>query len=175
MLDLNGYTVTAENLVSYGNIVDSSKGEALIKVSGHKEIRRDNSAMALYDAGAEGYRFFDYDTESQMKEVDANTKKFGVRMLFNEAKAYELLAASDNANTAVVMDIVINGETYKYTFSSAILAEYARTAFAKLGEVSQTKVTLVLTITGYEKVVGKTVTVSGAYGSTTGVASDLVY
>ncbi len=177
-LDLNGHTLTAANLNSYGNIIDSSKGDAVLKITDGTlfYIYKDNPAMALYDAQAEGYRFFDYEVNSMMKEPDNNTKKFGVQIDFEQAKAYELLAADGNADTAVSLDIVINGQTYTHTFSAGILAEYAEQAGAKLGTASTTKTTLVLTVTGYANIPeGTMVTVSGSYVSTTGVASSFSY
>ena len=62
-LNLNGYTLKVDNLISFGNILDSSEGEGGIIISKDEAVsaihmQPTNAAMPMYDASIAGYRFF---------------------------------------------------------------------------------------------------------------------
>ncbi len=68
VLDLNGYTLTTESLLTYSSsaIVDTSENaNGLLKITeaDGNMICADNSQLPVYDAEADGYRFFAIDVE----------------------------------------------------------------------------------------------------------------
>lgn len=147
-LDLNGYTLTAENFMAFGHVTDSTDGEGKLIIGQDKytDLLADNKAMPLYDEN--GYRFFDYEfLHEQRASGSADVNKYYVRLGFNKAKAYELLAADANAdlNIGVNLTIVKDGQTkhVNYVFSDQTIDAYAEQS----ADLTKTKA-IILTVSG---------------------------
>lgn len=147
-LDLNGHTLTAENFMAFGHVTDSTDGEGKLIIGKDKytDLLADNAAMPLYDT--DGYRFFDYEfLYEQRASGNADANKYYVRLGFNKAKAYELLAADANAdlNIGVNLTIVKDGQTkhVNYVFSDQTIDAYAEQS----ADITKTKA-IILTVSG---------------------------
>ncbi len=118
-VDLNGHTLTAAEFVGIaGNVVDSSAGnEGLLKTSG--AFNPDNADLPLYDAVAEGYRFFDYllEVHDAAEAVNTYSQKFWFKFHFYtddactelDQDAYALVAAG-GSGFEISTELTWNGE-----------------------------------------------------------------
>ena len=132
-LDLNGYRVMADNLIAFGQIVDSSDGKgALITSQNTAEafvsFQVENRALPLYDTDCGGYRFFSYriiNAGTKFEQEDMSWVKYGFKIIFDSMKAYELLACEDNA--AINVELKINGRSFSYRFSHKLAEQLYET------------------------------------------------
>lgn len=135
-LDLNGYTLTAENFMAFGHVTDSTDGEGKLIIGKDKytDLLADNAAMPLYDGN--GYRFFDYEfLYRQNVSPVAGANQYAVRLAFNKAKAYELLAANDDLKIGVNMTVTKDEgkvQHVNYVFSDNAMNEYAAQSAADM-------------------------------------------
>lgn len=172
-LDLNGYTLTAENFMAFGHVTDSTDGEGKLIISKDKytDLLADNAAMPLYDEN--GYRFFDYEfLYRQNASTVAGANQYAVRLAFNKAKAYELLAANDDLKIGVNMTVTKDDgkvQHVNYVFSDNTMNEYAAQSAANM---TKTKA-IILTVHGVD---GLNLTAQSSLTSPTRIAlgGDLV-
>lgn len=172
-LDLNGYTLTAENFMAFGHVTDSTDGEGKLIISKDKytDLLADNAAMPLYDGN--GYRFFDYEfLYRQNVSTVAGANQYAVRLAFNKAKAYELLAANDDLKIGVNMTVTKDEgkvQHVNYVFSDNTMNEYAAQSAANM---TKTKA-IILTVHGVD---GLNLTAQSSLTSPTRIAlgGDLV-
>jgi hypothetical protein len=177
-LDLNGHAVTAANLISFGNILDSTEGNGGIVISNDDSkagihMQKDNTAMPLYDN--DRYRFFTYDVISAGTKdhttdaaVAENAVKFGTKIVFNSRSAYELLAG----DAKLVMQLQLGDNTYLCQFDAATMQKLSN-AVAENFE-GRDKLAVTLTVYGLEALTEET-NVSATpvlYSSTDVVGSD---
>lgn len=106
VLNLNGYTLTAENIDSTApgaSIIDITGGEGLLVVNGDCEFAEDNAQLPLVDEKAAGYRFFSVTVKSVAvtgKKSDAPKYWFQVKFE-NFDKVYDLLKAGSDLDIKV--------------------------------------------------------------------------
>ncbi len=132
-LDLNGHSVTADNLVAFGQIIDSSDGKGVLITSQNTaeafvSFQVENRALPLYDTDCGGYRFFSYriiNAGTKFDEADLSWVKYGFKFVFHSMKAYELLAREDNA--AINVELKINGRSFSYRFSHKLAEQLYET------------------------------------------------
>ena len=155
-LDLNGHILTVSSLNSYGDIVDGTEGEGGIRMEGEESyfnLMPQNTAVALYDAQADCYRFFTPEFEAKAAEqTDADTVKFAIRLGLPSAKAYALLDDEDNRKDLFIKMELVNADgtvqtTIEYEFSKEIIEEYV----ARSSDMVK-KYGISLTVQGLEKV-----------------------
>jgi len=134
-LNLNGSTLKVDNLISFGNIIDSSEGGGGIIISKDEKVsaihlQPTNTAMPMYDDSIAGYRFFTYivdtidtvQTHADNAAIAENAVKYGIRVIFESPLAYELLAADEDI--ALIMSISVNGKIpIRYKFKSPIMVK----------------------------------------------------
>ena len=150
-LDLNGHTVYANNLASFGDVIDSGDGTAVLVIAKsddgeHIILKKDNTQLPLYDSQAGGYRFFTYSTEALKRaDEDTNVVKYGMRLKFTNQSAYLLLA---DADVALTMDLEIGDYRFTYTFKASTLATYAE--WLQREPESVDTLVIVLTVTGLD-------------------------
>lgn len=167
-LDLNGNTITAESLTSFGNIVDSTEGEGLVKIAKnetsqpHLILNTVTTSLPLYDAADGGYRFFTPEFEHQEKKLDDPDKvKYAIRVGLSE-KGYALLDDADNYNAlSVCLKLTKDGEDFKtinYSFKQTTVEEYVSKSTGGAGK----KYGLMLTVSGLEAAAEKGITLSAS-------------
>ncbi len=133
-LDLSGYTLTANHVMAFGQITDSTDGDGKLVVdknNGRISLLPNNTAMPLYDAENECYRFFNYILENLGAKTNKDENhidlldtqvRFGVKLFFNEMKAYELLAANTKNENALTLHLAIGEKSdYYIVFKQKIM------------------------------------------------------
>ena len=127
-LDLNGHTLTAENFMAFGRVIDSTDGEGKLIVGADKvfNLTADDGILHLYDT--DGYRFFKYEFRHIEKETgNADTVQYSVGLGFTNKDAYALLLA-DDVDFGVKMIITkADGSVQgiEWIFSDTLMAEFA--------------------------------------------------
>ena len=112
-LDLAGHELKATDFNAFGDVVDSTEGEGLLKLQeGSYGIRENNPSLPIYDSTAGGYRLYTY----QYKELYAyevagqNTVQFWFELRFDNTDAWKLLASGATHGLRI---------SSKYRFSEA--------------------------------------------------------
>ena len=172
--NLNGYTLNADNLISFGNVIDD-KGTGVLAMSRSRDeallsLMPGNTTLPLYDAGVGGYKFFAYELTNlgiKESETTADSAKFGMRLSFTNESAYALLA---DDGLELGMNIAIDREgkesLLQFSFPADIMAAYAE------GMSAGTADAITLTISGLSLLsAGDTVTVTPTLLSTSDVAA----
>lgn len=144
-LDLNGKDLNASSLTVYGNLVDGATGGDALVSSDNFHIAG-TSYLPVYDASADGYRFYKYTiNELGSKTPDENTVKFGYRLNLDNSAGYRLLQ-DDTSKVSITAVISWTGDgsgSMTYSFKAATLA-----SFAKAMEDGLTTYAITLTVTG---------------------------
>ncbi len=164
-LDLNGHTLTVPYFMSFGNVVDSTDGDGLIKVgkntpSSFAKLQAENTYLSLYDTPHNGYRFFSYDIENlgvkEFKNSDdvVTSLKYGIRLHFQNTNAYTLLSDAANADVNLIFTFTIRypnatSNTLLYTFSHSTLSTFAQQY------VNSPDKAITLTVSGMESLASK--------------------
>ena len=169
VLDLNGHELSVNNVLAFGDIIDSTEGIGkLVRNQNARVIlNAENSAMPLYDTN--GYRFFTYTLASAgPKNGTTDSVQFGVQLTFANTDAYALLAT--DAATTVEMDLTVtkgdNVTDLVFTFKQGTLEQY-NDSWNNRTDLTKTP-TLVLTVSGIEGVDSISCT-PGIYQATTTV------
>lgn len=160
-LDLAGHALTASTVIAnvgVGQIVDSSIGEGIIKITKNSEdvanllLTKDHGTLPLYDAQDGGYRFFTPTFESQERESgDTNKRIFGIRVGLPSEKAYDLLDDTDNYKVlSIKLVLTKDGDTQPTTidhaFKQTTVEEYVSESLKDLNK----KKGIMLTVTGLD-------------------------
>ena len=161
-LDLNGYKLTVNNLVSFGNVIDSTEGKGGLVISNDKAqalvyLQENNAAFPLYDT--DHYRFFTYSVVNggtKAVDGDANAVKYGVKVLFHSLDAYRLLADEANADASLLFNMTIGTQNIPYKFNrSTLLALY--NTISEKGIANNASYAITLTIRGLDQLESGTV------------------
>lgn len=125
-LDLNGYTLTADSVLTYrsNGIIDSSEnvsGLLKIKEAEGNMISADNVQLPVYDHTADGYRFFSVAVFSHtVTGKNANTPKAWFKIQAeNMAQLYNLI--SSGSEMEIKLKMTWDGQTEE-TYAVATLA-----------------------------------------------------
>lgn len=153
-LDLNGKNLTVPNIFSFGDIIDSTDGNGGLVISNDKEqafvgLQETNNYLPLYDTNC--YRFFDYDVVSAGKKTGTNTVKFGVKVNFDNEKAYDLLQNDGE----LVLDLMIGEQNIPYKFNPATMTKLYNAV--KADWTNRSKYAIALTISGLDNLPSDTV------------------
>ena len=171
-LDLNGYTLTADQVISFGGFVVDSKdgvGGIVIAKNGTDDahllqLPANNTALPLYDEGFSGYRFFNCTLEHKGRAREGYYQ-FGYILKMSDA-AFALLVDA-NGDGVIDADIDLN---YDITiqvdekephqllrkFKVEIMEEYAEKQL--LDDVNT--YAAVLRVTGFDQVTTQVVTLT---------------
>ncbi len=158
-LDLNGYTLTAPQFLSFGNVIDSKDGRGLL--ANHRNsasdivfLQQENTQLPLYDRNADGYRFFVYDiinkgSREVMTGQTVTTVKFGVQLSFTNTDAYRILQEAENTDITLTLALTLRypnspDTPIRYTFSHRTLSAYANAMLNGSGN------TIVLKVNGID-------------------------
>lgn len=173
-LDLNGYTVKADNFLSFGQVLDSTEGTGGLYIgrttdNGFTLLQDNNIALPLYDTAFGGYRFFSCTVTNKTPRTDEDFVKYGANIKLGSEDAYRLLLDSANVNVSLSMELDITGNaSMTYTFNHSILAQYATAVLNNMARESNLVITL--KISGlHELAIGSTVTATPTLTSVTRV------
>ena len=145
-LDINGKTLTAEEIMVNGALVDGTQGAGLVAVDAgqlfintNQENESNTNVLPLYDDEAMGYRLFNVAVNQKNHRVSTGKVEYGVSIVlgngtYNE-KAYKLLADGANADIMLKFNLLLNGETKLFyevkrdtfvEYANAVMADSAR-------------------------------------------------
>ena len=161
ILNLNGKYITANNVLAFGNVIDSTQGKGGLKISNSKaeaftQLQATNTHMPLYDKANGCYRFYEYNLNVIKYQVSGDAIKFGYRVRFADSSAYILLADTENSGVKISVNLSwteADGDKQEmlYNVRPMTVANYAEQAYAQaVSETEPLKVTktIEVTITG---------------------------
>ena len=175
-LDLNGKTLKVDSFNAFGYVIDGTAGgESLLIVAiGECTLEPTNPFLPVYDTTGEesGYRFYAFELPIMNKPVNENQTKFGVRLTFTNADAYEIIKSSAETGLSVGLTIKIAGyDDFKMTYKASTLVEYAETM--QRTDLGNGKPVMVVTISGLGVLeAGTTITAYTTVLSTTSVSAE---
>ncbi len=194
-LDLNGYTLTANNILSFGNVIDSATDDnetatvGGIKISNNTanafvSLQAGNTYLPIYDSTNGCYRFFKYDFKvsnpsyKYNAEETPNSVKFGYQLVLDNEVGYQLLANESNErgfdiHVDVEWDVADGKRGTSITFRTDTLAEFAEGTLNKFDEIqagTKSMGALTLTVNGLNLLAeGATITTASTLQSVTNV------
>lgn len=180
-LDINGNTLTAADILSFGHFIDSSNGKGLLKMSNDSGeaallLRQDNAQLPVYDVAAGGYRFYNRETgKADVRDVDEVTKKFRFQLVLPTAEAYELLQNAQACGVSVEVTVKVgNRLTLSYVYGPEHVEAYAAGMAAHKNDPTKSEKALTITLSGMNAVkAGETVTVIPRVVTDAGVVMQL--
>lgn len=151
-LDLNGHHLDALSFVSLGQVIDSV-GTGGLRVTddlGSEPVLAANKWLPLADE-AGYYRFFEYTFTNLGVKADGEFQKFGMRLTFEDAAAYDLLLAND---IEIGFKITWTGldETLYYVFKDETVKKYVDYVKAKLAASEDVTTAMILKVRELEKI-----------------------
>lgn len=175
-VDLCGKRLQANNVLAFGNIIDSKQGEGGVVITNDRtqafvQLQETNSALPLYDTANGCYRFVDYSFEYKIKETTETSVKYALHLDLPNAAAYALLKDTANSELISIRLLVNKADATKqkidYTFMGSTLAKYADLSAADLS----VKKAIVLTVSGLDTLNGANIEATARILSATGVAA----
>lgn len=156
VLDLNGYTLTVNNLVVYGSIIDTSENNAG-KLIAENVIFNNMGYMPVYDSANGWYKFYEYTLENLGVRGNADgSVTYGFAINFVNAEAYGLLATSGSGVT-VNMNLAWGENSQLFAFNAALVQQYA----ALQAKYPALRAAMMLTVSGLDTLeAGQTVSVT---------------
>lgn len=156
ILDLNGYTLTVNNLVVYGSIIDTSENNAG-KLIAENVIFSNMGYMPVYDSANGWYKFYEYTLENLGVRGNADgSVTYGFAINFVNAEAYDLLATSGSGVT-VNMNLAWGENSRLFAFDAALVQQYA----ALQAKYPVLRAAMMLTVSGLDTLeAGQTVSVT---------------
>ena len=174
-LDLNGKKLTVDvAALAYGSIIDTAEVAGGLVIGSDKivHLQPDNAGyMPLYDAKAGCYRFFEY--EVQFKATSVNTTKksvvFGWQIVFTDADtyayAYDLLASGTSKTDLKVSFTWSETSSMVCIFTAEQIQEFCGKAKEQLKDEGRVGAALTITLSGLDKIAGKTLVATADYTS----------
>lgn len=124
-LDLNGYQLSCDALVSYGNVVDSADGKALLQV-GQLMLASGNQQMPVYDTAAGGYRMFTFRIHNYGTKQKAQQVTFGFALVFDNEDAYTLLSQGGSGVSVQVKLAGTGMAEQSFVFADGLVQSFAQ-------------------------------------------------
>lgn len=133
VLDLNGHVLTADNVVSFGAVIDTAETVGGIKIpfdtaKAFTKLQPDNgSYLPIYDTEAGMYRFFWYELRNAGAKTNGNAVKFGIQIVFRNAEGYNVLAKTANSGVKLFAKLRWTGMNFpwlEYEIDAASIKTY---------------------------------------------------
>lgn len=121
-LDLNGYVLTTDVLLSFGDVMDSKNGVGGVKTLDFYASQ--SSQIALRDAQCQMFRLFNYSIRALGTKESSDSVSFGFCLDFENKLAYELLTTG-KADFCVETSLDYGEGTLYCAFDNATIAKYA--------------------------------------------------
>jgi hypothetical protein len=154
ILDLNGYTLTADYFTCYGTVVDAAwGGDGLIKANKRIHIVGQDGHLSIYDTEASGYRFYQYELLNlgvRTVEGGPNAAKVGIRLRLKNTDGYRVLSQTTDESVELMVNLKwkgLNG-VFSYCFSDATLRNFAGHVYRDMQNYGSTSKAITLTISG---------------------------
>lgn len=158
-LDLNGKLLTAQDVLCFGDLTDSSVngtggiGGIIISSDTAEAIvhlQADNSQLPVYDTANGCYRFFSYEHDSLGSySPAAGTQRFGFRLLLDNPDGYALLRDSEDSCVHIEAELALgNSITIPYVYSADQLRQYASNAATQVETDGSVRTAFFLAVTG---------------------------
>lgn len=119
-LDLNGHLLLVDNLVSFGQIIDTAGGAELMVTN--LEMTGNEWLPILNSTGC--YEFFDYELENLGSKKTGENVAFGFCLNFTDEQAYAILA--DDADLQIIVLLAVDGVAQPYAFGRELLQKYVQ-------------------------------------------------
>ena len=171
VLDLNGHVVQAENVLSFGAVVDTADSVGGIAINADTTVAftklqpENGGYLPIYDTRDGRYKFFTYGVQSNdVTAIDAESVRFTTRIVFDRAEAYEVLANTDDSEMEYVLTMEWTGVTsfkVRYTMSDATVKKYAQAAYEQIQADGSSGKAMTITVKGVNKL-GEGATISAA-------------
>jgi hypothetical protein len=122
-LDINGYSLKTDVLLSFGDVIDSQDGVGCI----HSDefYSSENSQVILRDSANGHYRMFTCTTNALGTKKGADSVTFGFNIVFQNPLAYELLATGTADFEVETLLDYSSGRQY-VVFDNQIVVKYAQ-------------------------------------------------
>lgn len=159
-LDLNGFNITTSDLVSFGNVIDTSVDSVggiyfTDIATAFISFQPENTYMPIFDEAKGCYRLFSYNvcTLGSRFESANDALKFGFVIKFNSKAAYEIIAANPSS-LKFVAEIQIAGNSshndlFKYNCNDDAIVKYANTVIANYNKfLNGSSIALTFTVYG---------------------------
>jgi hypothetical protein len=182
--NLNGHTITAGNVFSFGHIIDNNgttDGVGGILISNDRtkafvQLQQTNNYLPIYDTANGCYRFFGYEFVSMGAKLSGtNTVKYGVALKFTNVDAFKLLAETADSGLTISLQLTWNGAAAPmvYTFDADTVKTFATNAYIKYSDPNYTGTrTLTLTVHGLDALDdGVVLNATPILASTTGLST----
>ena len=139
-LNLNGYVVTAGNVLSFGVVMDGATDVGGIKISNDTtqafvKLQKENGGyMPMYDSRDGMYKFFAFVYENLSYKTENDKVKFGVRIKFTNPAGYDVMANLDAENAGIAFSSTIwwtglkDDVNYVVSYTSDDIQKYAKAA-----------------------------------------------
>ena len=132
-LDLAGHELDATEFefTAFGDVVDSTEGEGLLKVAQGSTLIQSSASLPIYDTEQNGYRLFGYQFKSERtypETVTNNQMGFYFQLTFTNRSAWSLLnTAAETHGIKLSADLQITGVegSAKVPFAQATIQEVA--------------------------------------------------
>ena len=122
-LDINGYSLITDVLLSFGDVIDSRDGVGYVYTDEFSST--ENSQAVLWDSENDCFRLFTYEAKALGTKTGDNSVTFGFSIDFRNPDAYTLLSGG---HTGFALETVLDyGFGYKnVAFSNEIIVKYAQ-------------------------------------------------
>lgn len=160
VLDLNGHVLQAENVLSFGSVIDTAEtvGGISIDIDTAKafvKLQRENAGyLPIYDTVDGQYKFFGYDVESNMAMSNGSDVSFYTRIVFDRAEAYRVLAATENSGIDYLLTMSWKGMAgfdIRYRLSDSTMGAYALAAYDQLVDEGYNGKAMIVTVKGFDR------------------------
>ena len=178
-LDLNGFYVETDNLLSYGVVMDSQEKTGGIKIGFNQYVKltkNNGDYFPVYDSLTDSYKFYKSTAEGAIKAHDtkgsnATLAKFRFRILFENLEAYQVIARTITANEDTGFKVInnmgwtgISGFGITYTMGDNWVKDHANTQYA-----SNRGYAMTLNASGIDRISGGYISCEPTLVSKTGV------
>ena len=157
-LDLNGFVVTAKNVLAFGIVMDTAAEVGGIKISNDTttaftKLQPENGGyLPIYDTRDGMYKFFEHEVVAVDVVAGEDNAKFRFQLRFEAKTAYEVLANTEDSDIDYVLHLMWTGmEDYavRYRMTDATVRAYAASVYEQLSDAENPENTRKMTLTIY--------------------------
>lgn len=157
-MDLNGFVVTAKNVLAFGIVMDTASEVGGIKISNDTtkaftKLQPENGGyLPIYDTRDGMYKFFEHEVVAVDVVAGEDNAKFRFQLRFEAKAAYEVLANTEDSDIDYVLHLMWTGmEDYavRYRMTDATVRAYAASVYEQLSDAENPENTRKMTLTIY--------------------------
>ena len=157
-LDLNGFVVTAKNVLAFGIVMDTASEVGGIKISNDTttaftKLQPENGGyLPIYDTRDGMYKFFEHEVVAVDVVAGEDDAKFRFQLRFEDKAAYEVLANTADSDVSYVLNLMWTGMedyTVRYRMTDATVRAYAASVYEQMSDAENPENTRKMTLTIY--------------------------